>query len=67
MRCSGQLPQETAAKCERRNTCARYLDQTPGPMAWSACADGDAYVHVPTVAELVKAANPYTATPVRVM
>ncbi len=57
-RCAGKLAE---ADCQRRNTCARYLTPPGRPMAWSACEEGDGFIHAATVSQTGGAGNPYAA------
>lgn len=64
-RCAGFLPQTQHDRCPRRPECGRFLSpcgpQTP--MAWSACEEGDGFIHVATVAQPEAADHPQQQSP----
>jgi hypothetical protein len=72
-RCAGFLPQTDHERCPRRPQCGRFLSpaQTPegvrSPFAWSACEDGDGFIHVATVRQDDGADHPADLSPERVL
>lgn len=64
-RCAGFAPGTQHDRCPRRPECGRFLSPC-GPqtqMAWSACEEGDGFIHVATVAQPEAAAHPQSVTP----
>jgi hypothetical protein len=68
-RCAGFLPQTQHDRCPRRPECARFLSRAgpQTPMAWSACEEGDGFIHVATVAQPEVADHPADLSPERVL
>jgi hypothetical protein len=68
-RCAGFLPKTQHDRCPRRPECARFLSRAghQTPMAWSACEEGDGFIHVATVAQPEAADHPADTSPARGM
>jgi hypothetical protein len=68
-RCAGFLPQTQHDRCPRRPECARFLSRAgpQTPMAWSACEEGDGFIHVATVAQPEVADHPAQQSSERVL
>lgn len=69
MRCAGFLPQTQHDRCPRRPECARFLSRAghQTPMEWSACEQGDAFIHMATVRQDGGAGHPADLSPERVL
>jgi hypothetical protein len=68
-RCAGFLPQTQHDRCPRRPECARFLSRAghQTPMEWSACEQGDGFIHMATVRQDDGADHPAEQSPERVL